>query len=177
MTAIVVAMSPRQHGDVLAHLLPPAASDEEAAFLFVREDPSDQLVLRLLEWTPIERSGFAYQSSGYLELVDEQRGKLIKRAHDLDASMVEMHSHPYPYPAEFSPTDLAGLAEFVPHVRWRLRKKPYVAIVVAPSGFDSLAWTGDSTEPASAAGLLVGEQPLAPTGNTLHQLSAKRGAR
>ena len=51
---------------------------------------------------------FESQLGDYLELADETRARLIKRAHDLQASLVEMHSHPAPFPAAFSPADRPG---------------------------------------------------------------------
>ncbi|MDD5308696.1 MAG: hypothetical protein PHU25_15370 [Deltaproteobacteria bacterium] len=175
MASILIDLPPPIYEAVLKHLLPPNAHDEEAAFLFVRDDigVADR-TMALLEWIPVERAGFAYQSAGYLELADEVRPEVIKRAHDLGACIVEMHSHPSPWPAAFSPTDLAGLEEFVPHVRWRLKRRPYVAIVMAPSGFDALAWTDESGKPEPISGLLVAGNLLRPSGITFaHRLSAE----
>lgn len=167
MSRVVVALSREQRDALWGHLLRTGTHDEEAAFLFVRPDEgSDLWVWRVIEWFPVDRGGFAYQSSGYLELVDDIVARLIKRAHDLHASIVELHSHPSPWPAEFSTTDLRGLADFVPHVRWRLKGAPYAAIVVAPSGFDGLVWAGASPHPEKIEGLLVDDTTEVPTNNT-----------
>jgi hypothetical protein len=165
---VVIELPRALHEEVMRHLLPADAQNEEAAFLFVRDEPG-AMVRRLtfVDWIAVERAGFMYQSSGYLELADEMRPRIIKRAHDLDACIVEMHSHPYPWPAAFSSIDLAGLEEFVPHVRWRLKGKPYVAIVVAPSGFDAMAWTDPSGNPESISGIAVAGNLIPPTGITL----------
>lgn len=172
MSRVCVNMSPEIHRAVLGHLLPVGAVDEEAAFLFVRVATTDDF--EVVEWTAIDRGGFAYQSSGYLELVEEMGGRLIKKAHDLGCTLAEMHSHPYTWEAAFSPTDLSGLAEFAPHVRWRLRGRPYIAIVVAPSGFDALAWCSDDGLPEPILGIRVGGELLRPTGLTASGL--RRGA-
>ena len=79
----------------------------------------------------------------YFELTDEARIGLIKRAHVLQASLAEFHSHLSPWPAAFSLSDRMGLKETVPHMRWRLKRRPYLAVVVAPSGFDALVWSRD----------------------------------
>ncbi len=63
-------------------------------------------------------------SKTYFELKDEMRSKIIKMAFDLDAAIVELHSHPYPEPAKFSYSDLGGFDDFVAHVWWRLKGKP-----------------------------------------------------
>ena len=47
-----------------------------------------------------------------------------------------------------------GLLETVPHMFWRLDNRPYVAIVVARSGFDALVWTRDAQKPVPLSGLI-----------------------
>jgi proteasome lid subunit RPN8/RPN11 len=152
---------------LLHHLLPPHPRAEEAAFVFAcpTGGAAGQTVLRVVDHAFVAPDGFALRSLHAIELSDETRARVIKRAHDLSASLVEFHSHPFPYPAEFSPTDRAGLAEVVPHVRWRLKGRPYVAVVVAPDTFDSLVWSeADSTRPDGVAAIRLGTELLAPTG-------------
>jgi hypothetical protein len=73
---------------------------------------------------------------------------LIKRAWDSGTSLVEFHSHPRDrWQAMFSPSDLAGFDEFVPHCWWRLRGRPYLAVVVAQRSVDALAWVTDPRRP------------------------------
>ncbi len=149
------------------HLLPERPRAEEAAFVFAQQvgGRDDELVLRGVDLELLAPDDFSLRSIHALELRDSTRARVIKRAHDLAATLVELHSHPFPYPAEFSPTDRSGLDEVVPHVRWRLRGRPYVAIVAAPDSFDALVWRGpNDARPETLAGLRVGEQSLAPTG-------------
>jgi hypothetical protein len=157
------------HKSLQTHLLPPRSKNEQAAFVFARAEISaeNKTVFRFLDWLALKADNFAAQHDVYLELRDEMRGSLIKRAHDLNASLVEFHSHPGPYPAQFSPSDLAGFREFVPHVWWRLRGRPYVAVVVAPSGFDALAWLTSPNDPVTLSEITVDGKRLTPTGNTL----------
>lgn len=172
MSGPVIVIPAAVHSLVMHHLLPHTAYDEEAAFLFLRDEASaNAQTLTFIDWLPVERSGFAYQSAGYLELADDMRPLLLRRAHELSACLVEMHSHPYDYPAAFSSTDLNGLADFVPHVRWRLKGRPYVAIVVAPSGFDALAWCGPSNQPITVESILAGDDILRPTNLTMARLA------
>lgn len=154
------------------HLLPLHSKTEQAAFVFARTETSagNSIVFRFLDWLPLKADNFTAQHEAYLELRDEMRGSLIKRAHDLNTSLVEFHSHPGPYPAQFSPSDLAGFREFVPHVWWRLRGKPYAAVVVAPSGFDALAWLSSPQEPAVLNSIMVDSERLVPTGLTLRKI-------
>lgn len=100
-------------------------------------------------------------------MADRTRAALIKRAHDLDASLVELHSHPGPWPAAFSYADRMGLRETVPHMWWRLKKRPYLAFVVASSSFDALVWLDGPKMPRRLDGLVVGERFLRPTNFSL----------
>lgn len=76
---------------------------------------------------------FDIHSQFHVELTDEARSRVIKRAWDTRTTPVELHSHPGDRQgAGFSPSDMHGFAEYVPHCRWRLRGRPYLAIVVSP---------------------------------------------
>jgi hypothetical protein len=153
-----------------AHLLPPDSPAEQAAFLFAKSTTAHVgCRFEVIDYLLIEPEGIEYHSLGYLELTDATRARVIKKAHDLGTSLIEMHSHRLPFPAVFSPTDIAGLREFVPHVWWRLKGKPYLALVVAPDSFDAFAWLTHPKKPKSIDYLLVGRRIIRPTG-----LSAKQ---
>ncbi len=81
----------------------------------------------------------------HFELTDEVRAEVIKKAHDLESSLVELHSHEEQLPVSFSSTDFMGFRDFVPHVFWRLKNRPYLAVVVSKTGCDGLVWL-DSPE-------------------------------
>ena len=134
---------------------------EEAAFLYAHHTPNG---FEYIEWFPVPSHGFLNRSTYRLELTDAMRGVVIKRAHDLGASIVELHSHVSYLPASFSPTDLAGLDAFVPHVMWRLKGKPYVAIVMAVGSFDGFAWLSNPKTPQRLDGIHSGARTLVPTG-------------
>lgn len=154
--------------ELMAHLLPPKCRQEQGAFLFAHAARSDgEIVFEVIEAAKLGRGDFAVQESDYLEMADETRAGLIKRAHDLDALLVEMHSHLGPWPAAFSPSDRLGLAETVPHMWWRLNKRPYIAIVVAGSGFDALLWLDDPKSPRALDGVRAGDRLLKPSNNSL----------
>jgi hypothetical protein len=73
---------------------------------------------------------------------------------------------------EFSGSDIAGFGEWVPHVRWRLRGRPYVALVFDGGVFDALAWdTEDGLASAVPTIQVDGREALHPNGRTL----ARRG--
>jgi hypothetical protein len=154
--------------DLVAHLLPGDTQNEQAAFLFARARGTDRgVALDVIDSAKLAASDFAVQAPDYLELADPTRARLIKRAHDLDASLVEMHSHPGPWDAAFSPSDLRGLSETVPHMWWRLKGRPYAAIVIAPSGFDALVWLNGPSFPQELHSLTAGSQILVPTNITI----------
>ena len=151
--------------EVWAHLLIEGAQPESAGFIFAvpGSRDGDIQVFEHVEWYPVPPDGFVERSWYHLELTGEVSGSIIKRAHDLGASIVEFHSHLGTQPAAFSHTDQRGLREFVPHVWWRLRKKPYFAVVVTHNDFDGLAWISDPKKPQRLDGIIVGDKLLEPT--------------
>ena len=154
--------------ELLNHLLPARGQREQAAFLFVSTSRlAEHVSFDVIETSKLEACDFEAQATDYLELKDETRARLIKRAHDLGASLVEMHSHPGPWPAAFSLADRIGLNETVPHMWWRLPRRPYIAIVVARSGFDALLWLDNPKTPQPLGCLLAGDRLLRPTNYSL----------
>jgi len=118
---------------------------------------------------------FEIQSEFHVELTDEARARMIKRAWDTGTSPVEFHSHPGDCrTARFSRSDLDGFAEYVPHCRWRLRGRPYLAVVVSPAGADGLVWVGAGSVPGALTAIrLAGGGVVVPTNRTLKGLEAE----
>ena len=164
---VVLDLPEKIQRDLRAHLLRKGSRTEQAAFLHARFEANDDCVtFRYVELVPVPPEGFASRTEFHFELTDQARASVIKRAHDLGTSLVEFHSHLGPWPAQFSPTDLLGLDDFVPHVWWRLKGRPYVAVVVAPSGFDGLAWIASPHNPQRLDGIVIEGRVLKPTGLT-----------
>ncbi len=159
---------PQPHYDqLLCHLLREGGC-EEAAFVFCScYQDEGGIQFRFIECLPVPDDGFVARSPCYLELTDETRAQVIKRAHDLGASLVEFHSHRSIGPAAFSPSDFSGFGEFVPHVWWRLQERPYAAVVVAKTSFDAIAWVADPRQPETLAAIATGSHVLIPTGRSL----------
>lgn len=152
-----------------AHLLPEGSSVEHAEFMLcvtIQSSPA-KLVLQAAERFAMSDRDVYCSQSDYLELNDDCRARLIKRAHDTGCCPVEFHSHLGDDPPTFSLADKLGLEEFVPHVRWRLQNRPYAAIVVSRGGFDGLVWAAESAVPEPLTAMLVGDRLLAPTHRTL----------
>ena len=165
MEQVLLSLPADVYADVRAHLLPSDSSQESVCFVFVAPVliNDDVQVFEYVDWYPVPSDGFVERSLYNLELTDETRARVIKRAHDLQASIVEFHSHLGPQPAAFSIPDHRGLREIVPHVWWRLRKKPYFAVVVTHNDFDGVAWMVDPKEPQYLDGIVVGGEMLRPT--------------
>lgn len=161
---------PRLYDQLIGHLLPLRGQDqvEQAAFVFARHiEQSDFTILEALDAYCASREDFVSQETDYLELTDEARAKLIKCAHDLHATLIEMHSHPGPWPAAFSFADRVGLTAIVPHMKWRLPGRPYVALVVSDASFDALVWLNNCAAPTGLDALVVGDRTLKPTNLSL----------
>jgi hypothetical protein len=171
---ILLELGEEVHAEIRRHLIRPRSKLEQAAFVFARHE-ADQgsQIFRCIEWFPVPPEGFVVQTEAHFELTDETRALVIKRAHDLGACLVELHAHTGPWKAQFSGSDRLGFREFVPHVWWRLKGRPYVAVVVSRSGHDGLVWMQDPKSPERLTGLLVGGRVLSCTG--LSPLSSDDG--
>ncbi|MAT15050.1 MAG: hypothetical protein CMJ46_07245 [Planctomyces sp.] len=150
--------------EIVRYVLPGDSRNEEAVFVFARVD--DIGVFTPIELYFVPPEGFVHRSPFFLELTDDTRAAVIKRAHDLTASVLEIHSHPSQFQAEFSESDIRGFHEFVPHMLWRLKRRPYAAIVVARSSFDSLAWFESEVAPVPMVLRFEDGAIHAPTGTT-----------
>jgi hypothetical protein len=153
----IIRMDSAVADELWRHLVAGERGVEEVAFLFASFS-REHSVFHVMEQFLVPPTGFAFSSRWHFEISDETRGMVIKRAHDLGLSLIEVHSHDDPDPPQFSPTDFLGFAEFVPHVWWRLRGRPYAAVVIAPGGLDGLAWTDGPETSVALAGIEVSGQ-------------------
>ena len=164
MTRAFLHIQPDTYRNVLKHLLEQSHETEAAGFMFARsETQGDDRVFNAVEWFPVPEEGFLEITDHHFALSDQTRAAVIKRAHDLEASITEFHSHIGPWPAAFSQTDQIGFQEFVPHVMWRLKGRPYLAVVVASTDFDALVWTSDAKSPQYLDGIMAGDAIVRPT--------------
>lgn len=159
----------RQQSRLWSHLLPENTKKEQAAFLFcnVDDDSNEGLIFHTVALKLLRTTDFTVQHEDYIELTDDTLSNLIKQAHTTGTTLVEIHSHPGLWPAVFSFSDREGLKETVPHMRWRLKQRPYLAIVVAPSGFDALVWLGASKIPEPLGKIDVEGEMFTPTNNSI----------
>ncbi len=167
---VLLRLSSEHYGSIKKHLLQDRL--EQVVFLFaeVRQE-GENVIFDAHSYHNVLPEGFAFQDGFSVELTDEEKARVIKMAWDRRAALSEIHSHPTARGAvRFSPSDLAGLAEFIPHVWWRLKGKPYLAVVHGAHNLDALAWTLDPHEVQGVEGVLLGETVLRPTGITLRQL-------
>lgn len=151
-----------------------AATDvEQVAFLFTGPASATE-PLRVCEIYRVPEEGFVIQSDLHVSLTDDVRAHVIKRAWDLGGCLVEAHSHCGDAQPAFSRSDLVGFEEWVPHVRWRLRGRPYVALVFAGRSFDALVWERPDARPSSLTALAVdGAKTATPSGITHKRLAAR----
>lgn len=149
------------------HMLTHPHGGERLGFLFVQLIPTPTLqTLNPMDWVAMQDEDLVPHSGDALEMTSEAQAKVIKRAHDLEAILIEFHSHPWDFPASFSWVDMDGFDEFVPHVRWRLKGRPYGAVVVARTSFDTLFWDDTLGNPTAIDPVLVESAMLRPTGLT-----------
>lgn len=149
------------------HLVSSDQDNEHAAFLFATSQVRSSTTFDVIAIHTVSRTELIIQGAEHLSLADEILGSLIKRAHDLNCSLIEVHSHLGPWPARFSLFDRTELRQIVPYMWWRLNGRPYFAIVMSHSGFDALVWLYNPGIPAALDGLVVGDTLLKPTNNSL----------
>ncbi len=158
------------YGRFNEHLFPKRARTEQAAFLLCNY-AADEAVFTCLDAILIQHRQFAIHSAFHLEMDDLSRAQVIKAAHDRQCSLVEAHSHPFSDAAQFSRSDFDGLRDFVPHVWWRLRYRPYGALVVTPASIDGLAWIDGPEAPERIHAIAVGARAVSTTGLSFRSLA------
>jgi hypothetical protein len=166
-------LSQRLQEELWTHLL--QNNLEQVSFVFASvEVVSDSTVFTAQEHYLAVPDDFSIHSECHVELTDDARAKTIKRAWDTGTTPVELHSHPGDHwGAMFSPSDMHGFADFVPHCRWRLRGRPYLAIVVTPYAADALAWVEGRNDPSGLAAIRVtGGHAIFPTRRTIDYIEA-----
>jgi hypothetical protein len=157
-----------------AHLL--QNDTEQLAIVFAAVEAIDNTTVFTAKDAYLATAGdFEIHSDVHIELTDEARARIIKAAWDTGTSPVEFHSHPGDYwGAMFSPSDMYGFSDYVPHCRWRLRGRPYLAVVVSPAGMDALAWTGTEGNPVRLESIRPeGGPPVVPTSQTIRNLNGE----
>lgn len=173
--AFEVQMEPPEWVALRRHLL--KGRNEQVAFAFCEYLDSDSASTFLVReiWF-MEPSDFDVQSEFHVALTDGALARLIKRAWDLQLSVLEFHSHPKSdRRASFSPSDLTGLADHVPYMFWRLRGRPYAAIVVGQAAVDAVAWVTGPGHLQPIDQLRIGEEVIKPTRETISQLERTYG--
>lgn len=170
---VLVALDPTTYESLETHLH--RGDAEQLAFLRAHVVASEPEVIQLTDLFTVPPEDFEYHGAFHISLKDEMRPRVIQWAWAENSGLAEAHSHHGDWPACFSPTDLEGLREFVPHARWRLGQAPYIALVFARGGFDGLAWTGPSHDPAAVECLRIdGIGDIKPSGLTWERLRGDR---
>lgn len=131
------------------------------------------------DWTVIavmfldDDTDYARQDWHGVELADHIRPRTLMWSTELDAALIEVHSHGAgKWATTFSTTDLLGLIDVTPSILWRLGGRPYAAIVVGGrKDHDSLTWASRDADPAPIANLRVGDNLAHPTGLALDHLA------
>ena len=165
MAAIRLSIARSLRLQVWDSLLRQDTDRESVGFLYASQyEEQGYSVFEGREWYPVPGDGYSTRTDRYCELKDAVRSEVIKRAHNSGLALVEFHSHLGPAPAAFSYSDHLGFQDFVPYVRWRLKGRPYLAVVVAHAGFDGLVWLGDSKHPYRLDGIREDGEFLRATG-------------
>ncbi|MBZ5625116.1 MAG: ThiF family adenylyltransferase [Acidobacteriia bacterium] len=148
---------------------------EQVVFLLLAPAPNG---LNVFDIYPVPPDELVSESRLHAEVSEEAQAKIIKVVADRKLLLGEIHSHPgCRQDTGFSPSDLAGFDDFVPHIFWRLRAKQYVALVFGDNDFDALAWQDDPKTPLPVDALVVDGKELRPTGITVRELERRKRER
>lgn len=131
-----------------------ARAENVAFFLADWSLPDRQLAIRA--WRAVDAGPTDPESLLHVSLSDETLAMVIQWACAEGACLIEAHSHGRWSPAAFSGYDLRNLDEWVPHLRWRLQRRPYAAIVTSHRDLDALAWIDDPKAAEQVAGITAG---------------------
>lgn len=162
----IIVREPKLLQEIRDHLFPKGSKVEQALFLFAQHNKEEDN-LEVIDHLFLYRKDFNIQTAWHIELKDEIRSKVIKQAHDLSASIIEVHSHIDQESARFSESDWFGFQEFVPHILWRLKNRPYTALVFTPSNFDAITWPDKVSNPQNITAIKCGKKVLFPTNKSL----------
>lgn len=167
-------VSMRAPADLFAQARADLAVKFERVGFFLADFDEASRTLGLRDWWLVPPSGYERQGEYHVTLTDDAHNQAIRWAWQADACLVEAHSHGDLEPAEFSPSDLAGFEDWVPHLWWRLRGRPYGAIVMATATIDIMAWVTqpDAPEPVKFIELDNGGRASA-TGRTIASLAQR----
>ena len=154
---------------LLTHLR--ASATEELAILIADDEGGERFVARDLCLVPAD--DLEVKTDFHIRLTSEARSRVLRWAHERPGVLIEAHAHRTAWPAQFSPSDQYGFEDWVPHVRWRLGGRAYLALVFADSSCDALLWTGDDATPSGICGLRLGtDDPWLPTGLSLRDVTS-----
>ncbi len=128
----------------------------------------------LVAWRPIDPADITWNETDFhVSLPGTIQANQIAWATTEGLTLVEAHSHGPRWPAEFSLIDLDGFVDWVPHLWWRLRRRPYAAIVTGGGGLDALCWTEDPGRPEAVAELRAGDLSISTTGLTMDRIASR----
>lgn len=163
-----------------SHLFQSTARDrnpEEAAFGYAAVTAAQHTTnFSVSEMHLVAPQEFELQSEYHFTLTDEALGYQIKQAWDRGLSLVEFHCHRWPDdPPQFSLSDISGFSEIVPHLFWRLKGRPYGAVLLTPRGVDAVAWIKDGEQAEAVDRIVAGHGVIKPSGLTIATLRARYG--
>lgn len=146
---------------------------EQVGFMLA-EDAGGGL-FRIVDLRLVAGHRFTLQSEDRADLDDAIRSEMIQWAWREGGCLVEAHSHgEVLVPARFSRFDFSQFDDWVSHVRWRLRQRPYLALVTAGVQVDGLAWL-DEVPVAIDAVRVDGREPILTTRESIRYLEERRG--
>jgi hypothetical protein len=139
---------------------------EQVGFFLASFDQSKR-IFELRDWRPVDADGFELRTDYHVTLSEQTQQDVIQWAWQANLCLVEAHSHGSFELAEFSASDMYGFGVWVPHLFWRLTRRPYGALVLAGHSIDGLCWLDNPNTPEQIQMLESGDVTLSMTEATL----------
>jgi hypothetical protein len=142
-----------------------AALNEHIGFFLADWNGADRR-FSVREWRAVADDEYRVLTDFHVALKDSVRGSVIKWAWDSGACLIETHSHGRFGRVGFSPTDVSGLEEWVPHLWWRLSGRPYAALVSTGESVDGWAWITAANQPEQIDRVILGSTEMTASGRS-----------
>jgi molybdopterin-synthase adenylyltransferase len=131
---------------LLEHLLDDG--DEHAALLLCgQQETADSVTFLVRELVLLTAADYLDRGALHLSIAPTTLARAAKRARLLDASVIMVHSHPFPGRVVASKIDLRTEADLCRRVLPARTGRAVAALVVGPDGVDGRLWTGVGAGP------------------------------
>lgn len=143
---ILVSIPREKYRFIRAHLF--KGAKEQGCFLFADTRLEGAVVnMQVKGMHLIKENRWDHQSDFHLDLKEDEKVKVMRKAKKSGYDLIECHSHRFSGVAKFSQSDISGLDAFVRYIWWKLPGKIYGALVWTKNDIAGDAWLPKKASP------------------------------